>query len=425
MPSKPGIPLRPLPAWYRADVGRRTRSAMLIAALFVAGGCATPDPRFVVRGEIHGFPFQGTTDSEQSQALLQRMLGESGRVPAAGVRSIRLDQGEPAGPPDREALQQLTRQHSQDLAALVFAQQVLSLGPNRRVQLLYLKNLARIQADPEAVGREVSRAAAGYSFVFAPAWLYRSRPWNGADFRRPRQLLEANGIQTELLDLAEDGAVEDSAARIAAALREPAAPGRKRILVSTSKSGGEVALAVGGLLAPEELASVAAWINIGGLLQGTPLVDIGLNSWRKPLVQFWFALQGWNWAGVESMATPIRRARFATLRFPAHLLVVNFVGVPLSGDMTFYSRAGYALLERFGPNDGVALLADQIVPEGVTILQPGADHYFDLPDIDLRGMALVKSVLDLVATGTRRPETAEAEGTPAFHLAPGAPGGRQ
>jgi len=419
------MPLRSLLALCRVHLGQRTRIAVLVAALLLAGACATPDPRFVVRGEIHGFPFQGTTDSEQSQALLQRMLEESGRVPAAGVRSIRLDQGEPAGPPDRDALQRLSRQYSHDLATLVFAQQVLSLEPNRRAQALYLKNLARVQADPEVAGREISRAAAGYSFVFAPAWLYRSRPWNGADFRRPRQFLEANGIQTELLDLPEDGVVEDNAALIATALRQPAAPGRKRILVSTSKSGGEVALAAGGLLGPEELASVAAWINIGGLIQGTPLVDLGLNSWQTPLVRFWFTLKGWNWAGVESMATPIRRARFATLRFPAHLVIVNLVGVPLSGDMTFYSRPGSALLERFGPNDGVALLADQIVPGGLTVLQPGADHYFDLPDMDLRALALVKSVLDLVTTGTRRPETAGAGGAPALRFEPGAPGANQ
>jgi hypothetical protein len=290
------------------------------------------------------------------------------------------------------------------------------------MQSLFLKNLAWIRTAPELASREIARAAAGYSFVLAPAWLYRSHPRNGADLRRPQQLLESIGIDTRLLDLPEDGVVEENAARIAAALREPGRPGRKQIVVSISKSGGEVALAVGGMLTPEELSDVAAWINIGGLVQGTPIVDVGLDSWQVPLVRFWFTLQGWNWAAVESMATPLRRARFAMLRFPGHLLIVNFVGVPLSGDMTLRSRPGHAVLEPFGPNDGTALLADQIVPDGLTVLQPGADHYFDLPDIDLRALALVKSVLDLVATGSWRLETAESTRPPALPVEPGASG---
>jgi hypothetical protein len=397
-------------------------SAIVLAALLVVGGCATHDSRFVVRGEIHGFPFQGTTDSEQSQALLQQLLAEFGRAPGTWGHTVRLDQRTLAAPPDREALQHLARQHSHDLAAIVFARQVLNQEPNRQVQSLFLKNLAWIRTAPEMAGWEIARAAAGYSFVFAPAWLYRSHPRNGADFRRPRQLLEAIGAETRLLDLPEDGIVEENAARIAAALREPGSPGRKRIIVSTSKSGSEVALAVGGMLTPEELSDVAAWINISGLIQGTPIVDVGLDSWKTALVRFWFTLQGWNWAAVESMATPIRRARFAALRFPDHLLIVNFVGVPLSGDMTLRSRPGHALLEPFGPNDGTGLLADQIVPGGLTVLQPGADHYLDLPDIDLRALALVKSVLDLVATETRRPEMVGAAGSPAQRLEPGASG---
>jgi hypothetical protein len=308
------------------------------------------------------------------------------------------------------------------VAAVIFARQVLNQEPNRRMQSLFLKNLAWIRTAPEMARREISRAAAGYSLVFAPAWLYRSHPHNGADFRRPRQVLDAIGVESRLLDLPEDGIVDENAARIAAALRGPGTPGRKRIIVSTSKSGSEVALALGGILTSEELSDVAAWINIGGLLQGTPFVDISLDSWHAPFVRFWFTLQGWNWAAAKSMATPIRRARFATLRFPDHLLIINFVGVPLSGDMTLRSQPGYALLKPFGPNDGLALLADEILPGSLTVLQPGVDHYFDLPDIDVRSLALVKSVLDLLATETWRRELADTAASPPLRVKPDALG---
>lgn len=396
----------PLRTPDRSPRGMGSLAALLLLALLVPAGCAAPDPRFVVRGEILGFPFQGTTSSGENQVLLQEMLAGSGRASGTWLRSVRLEQEEMVGPPDRETLQRITTQYSHDIAALVFAHQVLAQKQNRRMQSLYLKNLAWVRAAPELAGRGIARAAAGYTFVFAPAWLYRSHTWNGADFRRPRQLLEANGVETRLLDLAEDGVVEDNAARTAAALREPGTPGRKRIIISTSKSGAEVALALGGLLEPEVLSDVAAWINIGGVLQGTPLADVGLTSWRGSIARIWFSLQGWNWAAVESLATSVRRAQFAKLRFPERLLVVNFIGVPFSGDMTLYSRPGYTLLRPFGPNDGAALLVDQIVPGSLTVLQPGADHYFGLPDIDLRSLALVKSVLDLLEAGPGGLETA-------------------
>jgi hypothetical protein len=398
--------------------GAGSLAVLLLLALLGPASCTAPDPRFAVRGEIHGFPFQGTTSTEDSQALLQEMLAGSGRAPGAWLRTVRLDREELAGPPDRETLQRIAERNSHDIATLVFAHQVLGQEQNRRMQSLYLKNLAWIRSAPERAGRGIARTAAGYTFVFAPAWLYRSHPWNGADFRRPRQLLAANGIDTRLLDLPEDGVVEESAARIAAALREPGTPGRKRIIVSTSKSGAEVALALGGLLEPEELSDVVAWINIGGVIQGTPLADVGLTSWRGSIARAWFGLQGWNWAAVESLATPVRRARFAGLRFPERLLVVNVIGAPLSGDMTLYSRPGHALLYRFGPNDGATLLADQIVPGSLTVLQPGVDHYFDLPDTDLRALALVKSVLDLVATGSWRQEMAMVPRFPTPTLEP-------
>jgi hypothetical protein len=397
-------------------------AALFLLALLAPAGCTAPDPRFVVRGEIQGFPFRGSTSSEESRALLQEMLAGSGRAPGAWLRTVSLDHEELAGPPDRETLQRIAAQYSHDVATLVFAHQLLGQEPNRRMQSLYLKNLAWMRAAPEPAGRRIAQAAAGYTFVFAPGWLYRSHPWNGADFRRPRQLLEAIGVETRLLDLPEDGVVEENAARIAAALRASGASGRKRIVVSTSKSGAEVALALGGLLEPGEIVDVVAWINIGGVIRGTPLADVALTSWRGSIARFWFGLQGWNWTAIESLATPVRRARFAALRFPAPLLIVNLVGAPLSGDMTLYSRPGHALLQGFGPNDGATLLVDQIVPGSLTVLQPGVDHYFDLPDADLRSLALVKAVLDLAATGSWRREMALLPAVPAASLEPVFPG---
>jgi hypothetical protein len=210
--------------------------------------------------------------------------------------------------------------------------------------------------------------------------------------------LDAVGIENRLLRTDEDGTVEQNAGQVARALRDASSSGRRIIVVSTSKSGAEVALALGSLLSPDELKSVAAWINIGGVLQGTPLADIGVGAWGG-ILRLWFAGSGWDWAGLESMGTSVRRAQFEQLRFPAHTLIVNFVAVPLERDVSFRAWTGYELLRESGPSDGLTLLRDQIVPGGLTVIQPGTDHYFALPDIALRSAALLKSVLDLLGSG--------------------------
>lgn len=329
---------------------------------------------------------------------MRELLAATEGIPAQDALLAQLDRVASPGLPTRDALREIAEAHSNDVAAAFFVRRILDHEPNRRLQAVYAENLARFHAAPEASEREVRRVANGYSVIFAPGWLYHSHPTNGADFHKPRRLLEAIGIENRLLPTSEDGTVEHNAGLIARALRETSSPGQRTIVVSTSKSGAEVALALGSLLSAEDLTSVAAWINIGGVLQGSPLADIGLSAWGG-IVRLWFAASGWDWAGLESMGTSVRRAQFEKLRLPEHLLVVNFVAVPLERDVSFRAWTGYELLRGSGPNDGLMLLRDQIVPGGLTVIQPGTDHYFALPDIELRSAALLKSVLDALGTG--------------------------
>ncbi len=82
------------------------------------------------------------------------------------------------------------------------------------------------------------------------------------------------------------------------------------------------------------------------------------------------------------------------LRYAA--LVINYIGVPLSGTVSARARSGYERLARFGPNDGLTLLADAWLPGAPTILEIGLDHYFVAPDADTRAVALLAIVIDLL-----------------------------
>ena len=58
------------------------------------------------------------------------------------------------------------------------------------------------------------------------------------------------------------------------------------VVVSASKSGAEVALALGRVLTPAETSHVRAWVSIGGVLRGSPVADRIVGSVFCSLVRF-------------------------------------------------------------------------------------------------------------------------------------------
>jgi hypothetical protein len=141
---------------------------------------------------------------------------------------------------------------------------------------------------------------------------------------------------------------------------------------------------------------VAAWVNIGGLLHGTAIADYW-DTWpRSWLAAIGLTLGGHDARAIPTMTTAASRARIAASRPPAHVLVVNYLAVTRERDLTDWTRGNYALLAEHGPNDGLTLLADAIVPQGITVAERGFDHFFRTPDLDRRIAAMVLSVLALL-----------------------------
>jgi hypothetical protein len=292
--------------------------------------------------------------------------------------------------PDQEQLRELGQQVSVDFAALAFARAIGADERSRAVQEVFDRALQ----DGPARSQEMLRRPGGfpYTVLFAPAWLYRSHPEVGADFARQRLLLDRLGIAHRLVPTPESGSVEDNAAAIAAAVRDAGREGRELIVVSTSKSGAEVALALSQLLTPEETARVAGWLNAAGALGGTPLADAALRppaSWLTRAV-LWFT--GWNLAGLTSMSRGPSRTRLDGARLPDEIAVVNLLAVPVSGSVGRRLHGSYQILRRHGPNDGVVLLADAVWPGGANIVALGADHLFTVLQEDAGGLALLRAL---------------------------------
>jgi hypothetical protein len=233
-----------------------------------------------------------------------------------------------------------------------------------------------------------------YLLVFVPGYAYTKDTTTGADFARQRRLLERAGAPAILIETEELGTVEENARMIAQNLIRLASLNRPIVLVSASKGGPEVALALGRELVPAQSRTVHAWISIGGLLRGSPYADRALKwplSWMARLV---LLTQGLKPRVIRDLSTVERRPVFEPLTFPEHLLMIQYVGVPLSGHITQDVRRRYNALRTVGPNDGLTLLLDEIISGGGVITDLGLDHYYRDPEIDLKTVALATVVLE-------------------------------
>ena len=85
--------------------------------------------------------------------------------------------------------------------------------------------------------------------------------------------------------------------------------------------------------------------------------------------------------------------RFNSFHIPEHVLVVNYVGIPVTGSVSFFARRGFLFLRKLGPNDGITLVADTIIPGGVTIADLGNDHFMRGRPVDITSVALALTVI--------------------------------
>lgn len=370
---------------------RRELALFAFMAVFSAG-CSAPG-RFPAAGNIAGQAVVTTVDSEAARFYLEHDLHSDSpdstlaQTIESCLREVKPD------PCDRETLKQLSGCLSVDFAAIYFARALYERPAHKQTQDAYhavLKTLVDSagQATPP-------KGYDSYRIAFIPGYAYKKNPETGADFARQRDILRQRGFATTLIETDEFGEVEKNVDVIADAVRRYADSGEKVILVSTSKGGAEVALALGDL-SPKESANVKAWVSVGGLLRGSPTADRSLRWPGRWLAELTLLIRGHRPGIIKNLSTKVRRSVFDSLELPRHILMVQYVGVPLSGQITESVRERYEQLCRLGPNDGLTLLADELVPGGVVVTEIGLDHYYKDPIIELKTIALAYVVLEEV-----------------------------
>lgn len=354
----------------------------LLAALISVPACAG----LPARGQIGGRNIETRVDSEVARYYLANFLSGSRADALLDRRIERIYQNTLGELPNRDDLKRISDDFSVDFAALYMADRILRAPENRAFRAAYDQTSERVRKTLSHGVIQLPAAAAAYEVIFVPGFLYKRFPMTGADLAAPRAALKKIGLSHSFVETVEDGVIEANAEIIMSAIRARARSGRRMILVSVSKSGPEVALALTRLV-PEETAAVAAWVNVAGTVQGSPLADdesFQIENYTGKI----------DMAGVASMGTARSRRRFTAFRIPDHVLLVNYIGVPLLGSVSMLASKGFFQLRTFGPNDGLALLPDLIIPGGVTLAEVGPDHFLLDVEVDVTTVAMTITVIE-------------------------------
>jgi hypothetical protein len=370
----------------------------LCISLWLLDGCGSTIPRIPVSGELAGQEIETTVDSESARYYLEHYLSNKRSDSQLDSLIDEIHRQNEISGCDREFLRALSEKFSVDFASLYLAKYILEDETNRAVQTVYQTELEKVRSEFKGGFSPSSPADSSYLILFVPGWDYAaSGAITGADFAKPRRIISGLGIENRLIEIDPNGAVEHNAAVIASTISRYVATGRQIIVVSASSGGPAAAQALGELLSATQSEPVKAWVNIGGILQGSPVADHYLRWPRSWLMRAVLLFKGWNMESVHSMSVEQSRLRFNRLHFPKHLLIVNYLGIPLSGDISERAQDFYRVLRKLGPNDGLTLITDEIVPQSATIADLGIDHFFDEdPEIDLKTVALARTILHLL-----------------------------
>ena len=329
-------------------------------------GCVSV-PRVAASGEVAGYSLHGPVDSALARDYL------SGSPLPSSLRQLRRRYLASGKVPSREELARIAQGYSPDVATLLFLETLSALPDVRILRERYEAELSYVRS--VGVDRAKPETPDDLLVLMIPSWFYIAHGQEtNADYRIQRKVLERWGLPYRLAPLKENGTVEENARIVAREIRRLSRT-HKLLLVSASKSGAEVAQALGRELEPSETRSVVAWLSVVGALRGSPLADRAFKADLCWIINFQLGLEGFDLEGLRSMQASRARRAFGVLHLPQHIRTFVYMAVPLSGHISKRGSFGYGQLRDFGPNDGLTLLADELLPHSVPLLAPGTDHF--------------------------------------------------
>lgn len=216
---------------------------------------------------------------------------------------------------------------------------------------------------------------ADVALAIVPGAFYRENPASGADGHVVREQAERMGWRVEMIPTGSTASLQENANFICRWLDERRQS--RIVLVSLSKGGPDVKMALAQPGGGQAFQSVVVWINLCGLLNGTPLADWmfsrRLGAW---LFRQYLRLRRQDFEFVRDLRRGEDTPLDFEVRLPALLQMISVAGFPLTQHLTNgMARRCHRQLTPHGPNDGGMLLADICALPGLIYPIWGGDHY--------------------------------------------------
>jgi hypothetical protein len=261
-----------------------------------------------------------------------------------------------------DALRRISEQHGCDFATALLHRRIVDSGRHGP----FLRGLS---AHSNRVDPHHARVA------IVPGAFHRENPHTGADGRVVRQAAEQAGMLVRHVPVSSTGFLAENAQCILQWLR--AHRELPLILVSVSKGGSDVKMALAHPESADAFQHVIGWINVCGILDGTPMADWLVSPhWLARANRFVYRIRGRSLDFLSDLQRYPGCPLDFPLALPSHLRVVHVLGFPLRHHLrNGLARRCHARLESFGPNDGSIVLADSLRWPGQLCPVWGADHY--------------------------------------------------
>ena len=337
-----------------------------------------------VEGTLFGRPFQANVDHELAKSMLTNRADSSVIQLFSDYRTHELN---------TETLSEITQRYSMDVATLFFAKRVYEQEKNKQLIDFYLTAVDTLPLEDPLSAFSFLQ---DYFIAFVPGFRYQHMD-NGGDFLPQRRLLDSAGIPFEIINIEDVGLPSVNAQIVASRLQELNNIHSNIIVISVSKGGLETAIALGKLAPPDNLSSVKAWINVGGILKGSPIAD----HWGKPFMRFimsngLFWKRFWTSSDLRADVGGLTREmsyvngvkKYNEWSIPNQIKTISLIAAPLAREKV--NRLFSA------PNDGFSYLPDAMTENCAVVMEMGLNHFFNDVDLNVRMAVLLRYIVNLV-----------------------------
>jgi hypothetical protein len=361
---------------------------LLVFVTFLTS-CTCIDSKIPVEGRLGPYEIKTTVDSEFARYYVENYLGGKKTNPELDARLDSLNERFKGRVPQQRDLKAIAQDFSMDFAALFWGQHMLDRPENISIQEIFLRNLNN-------PSQPLETSLVDYKVLLVPGLDYKENGHaTGSDLQTQRTLFAKLGAEVVFIEIPSLGTVEENSVIVAEAINKHS---EKKILLSgPSSAGPAIHLALAAKLSIKESSHVAVWLNLGGVINGSPALDWVGSGITYPVWQTILWFKGWNAETFESLRADVSRQRAAHLKIPEHIKVINYIGLSLSGNISKFAADKYCIMRSDGPNDGLGLLSEMVVPDSQTIIATTSDHFFaEDPQIKEKSVALLKTVMQVV-----------------------------